>query len=709
MRPVRTLVLFFTVLGVMLGTLTAGTMFSDADWRPNLALDLEGGTQIILTPRTADADEITDEQVDQAIEIIRQRVDSSGVAEAEISSQGASNIVVGLPGEPSEETLDLVRQSAQMRFRSFLTEAGPGPIDPSAMQEMPEDLDLEDLDPQDVEDLTEFEENVIGEDGDEGNGDEGSGTDEDGEDAGGASPGVTSAAPVQAATEDDDGEDGATEDADQDGPGEDVATDQASEDGTQGEGPTGPPIPDDVHEAAFAAADIDGDGELSDTPDSEPAHASDQAWITEQVLYDFYTLDCTNPENLIGGGGDDPDKALAACSVDGASKFILGPMEIPGTDIVTASSGFQTTETGVMTNNPNVTMEFNSEGAQTFLEVTQRISQPQFQQAGTHRFAMVLDGLVLTAPTVTDPIPRGQAEISGNMTTDSARTLASQLNFGSLPIEFEVQSEEQISATLGSEQLQRGVLAGLIGLALVVVYALIQYRGLAIISLASLTLGGLLTYLVIALMSWQMGYRLSLAGVAGLIVAIGIIADSFIVYFERIRDEVREGRRLPDAVEQGWKRARRTILASDAVNLMGAVVLYFVAVGGVRGFAVTLGLITLIDLIVFVFFTHPFMKVLIRTRFFAEGSKMSGLDPEHLGAVVSAYRGRGQIRTKAEREAVKAGAQEVAGGTIAERRRAAALAAVSAQASATADEGVAEHADPGGEVDASTAAKGDDR
>ena len=698
----RTLVLFFSVLAVLLGTLTAGTMFSDADWRPNLALDLEGGTQIILTPRTAEADEITDEQVDQAIEIIRQRVDSSGVAEAEISSQGASNIVVGLPGEPSEETLNLVRQSAQMRFRSFLTEAGPAPIDPAQLQEQPEDLDLDDLDPQDVQDLTDLGEN--GTDEDDGSEPDDGTEENDGEAGGGASPGATSATLVQAATDDEGADEGADEGTTQDATPDETAEDEAPEDG-----PTGPPVPDDVHEAAFAAADLDGDGELSDTPQTEPAHASDQAWITEQVLYDFYTLDCTNPENLVGGGGDDPDKPLAACSVDGASKFILGPMEIPGTDIVTASSGFQVTEGGVVTNNPNVTMEFNAEGSQTFLEVTQRISQPEFQQAGTHRFAMVLDGLVLTAPTVTGPIPGGQAEIHGNMTTNSARTLASQLNFGSLPIEFEVQSEEQISATLGSEQLQRGVLAGLIGLALVVVYALIQYRGLAIISLASLSLGGLLTYLVIALMSWQMGYRLSLAGVAGLIVAIGIIADSFIVYFERIRDEVREGRRLPDAVEQGWKRARRTILASDAVNLMGAVVLYFVAVGGVRGFAVTLGLITLIDLIVFVFFTHPFMKVLIRTRFFAEGSKMSGLDPEHLGAVVSAYRGRGQIRTKAEREAVKAGAQEAAGATIAERRRAAALAAVSAQASATADEGVAEHADPGDEVDASTAAKGDER
>lgn len=651
------MVLFFCVLALLFGTLTAGTMLSDASWRPNLALDLEGGTQIILTPRTQDADEITDEQVGQAIEIIRQRVDSSGVAEAEISSQGASNIVVGLPGEPTEETLNLVRQSAQMRFRAFLSEGGPAPIDPAALQ-APEDIDLGELDPEELEELAESD--GVEEDAEDSTGQTDgteNGTDDEGDDTtadGPAAGGTTTAA------------------TDDDGSGEE------GDGATEGETPEEEPraTAEEIEAAARDAADLDGDGELSDTPLSEPENASDQAWVTEQVLYDFYTLDCTDPENLIGGGGDDPDAALVACAVDGTSKFILGPMEIPGTDIESASSGFRVTEGGVVTNDYAVSMQFNSEGAEKFLEVTRRISQPEYQAAGTHRFAMVLDGLVLMAPTVERPIPGGSAEISGNLTRESAQRLASQLNFGALPIEFEVQSEEQISATLGSEQLQRGLLAGLIGLALVVVYALVQYRALAIISLASLTLGGLMTYLVIALMSWQMGYRLSLAGVAGLIVAIGIIADSFIVYFERIRDEVREGRRLPDAVEQGWKRARRTILASDAVNLLGAVVLYFVAVGGVRGFAVTLGLITLIDLIVFIFFTHPFMQLLIRTRFFREGSRMSGLDPEHLGAVVSAYRGRGQFRSRAEREAGRSM-------TIAERRRAEALAAVSAQAADT--------------------------
>src|SRR5690625_4318311 len=206
------MVLFFCVLALLFGTLTAGTMLSDASWRPNLALDLEGGTQIILTPRTQDADEITDEQVGQAIEIIRQRVDSSGVAEAEISSQGASNIVVGLPGEPTEETLNLVRQSAQMRFRAFLSEGGPAPIDPAALQ-APEDIDLGELDPEELEELAESD--GVEEDAEDSTGQTDgteNGTDDEGDDTTADGP---AAGGTTTATTDDDGSgeegDGATE------------------------------------------------------------------------------------------------------------------------------------------------------------------------------------------------------------------------------------------------------------------------------------------------------------------------------------------------------------------------------------------------------------------------------------------------------------------------------------------------------------------
>lgn len=538
----RVLVTFLLAVVGLYTALGLGTALGDGSMTPRLALDLEGGTQIILTPRTEDGQEVTTEDIDQAIEIIRQRVDASGVAEAEITSQGGQNIVVALPGTPSQETLDLVRTSAQMRFRPVLVQTAPGPIDD---------------------------------------------TDGDGE------PDPEPTVPIE---------------------------------------------------------------ELSDTPATEPTDASDLAWITPRVERELIDLDCTDPANRTGGGGDEADRPLVACAQDGSVKYVLGPVEIEGTQIASASSGLRTTAQGVVTNEWIVQLEFTGEGTQAFSESTQRLvtlPTPRDQ------FAIVLDGLVISAPSVNQPITNGSAEISGNFTRESAATLASQLNFGSLPIAFEVQSEEQISATLGAEQLQKGLLAGLIGLVLVVIYTVFQYRGLGLVTLASLVMAGTITFGLIGLLSWLQGYRLSLPGVAGLIVAIGITADSFIVYFERIRDEVREGRSLEAAVEHGWERARRTILVSDAVNFLAAVVLYLLAVGGVRGFAFTLGLTTLVDLVVVFFFTHPLMQVLVRTRFYGGGHRLSGLDPVSLGSTVAAYRGRGQFRSPGERRQ-----------TIAERRAA---------------------------------------
>lgn len=607
-RP-RLIALGVLILAIF-GTVFTGTKVSDASWAPNLALDLEGGTQIILTPHTTDGSQITQGDVQQAIEIIRQRVDSSGVSEAEITSQGGQNIVVALPGQPSKETLELVRQSAQMRFRALLYQGAPGPIDPQA--------------------LAEFEEGQSQE------------PDSEGTDA---------EAPAG-----DDAEAPAGDDAE--APAGDEAEPPAGEEVQSEEGESQPATQEEIEAAATRAADVDGDGELSDTPETEPTSGSDLAWVTEQMWFEYYTLNCSDPANLVGGGGDDPDTALVACGVDGSSKYILGPMEIPGTDIASASSGMAVNAAGAPTGDYAVNIKFNKEGTAKFADVTRRLGSQELINQGLNRFAMVLDGLVISAPTtgvdtttgrLTGPITGGEAQITGSFTREEAATMARQLSFGALPITFEVQSEEQISATLGSEQLEKGLLAGLIGLVLVVGYSLLQYRGLAVVTVTSLVVAATLTFGVIALLSWIQGYRLSLPGVAGLIIAIGITADSFIVYFERIRDEVREGRPLTAAVEYGWDRARRTIIASDAVNLLAATVLYFLAVGGVRGFAFTLGLTTVIDLIVVFGFTHPIMQLLIRTKFFGGGHKLSGLDPEHLGATVSAYRGRGAFRTAAER------------------------------------------------------------
>jgi preprotein translocase subunit SecD len=287
-------------------------------------------------------------------------------------------------------------------------------------------------------------------------------------------------------------------------------------------------------------------------------------------------------------------------------------------------------------------------------------------QGVQNQFAIVLDGKVISAPRTLAVITDGKPQISGNFTQESSKVLADQLKFGALPLSFTVQSQDTISATLGSTQLVSGLIAGLIGLILVVGYSLAQYRLLGLVTIASLTVAALITYLLITVLSWREGYRLSLAGVAGLIVAIGITADSFIVYFERVRDELRDGRGLESAVEAGWKRALRTILASDAVNFLAAAVLFIVAVGNVKGFALTLGLTTIVDVAFVMLFTHPTLQLLAQTRFFNEGHRLSGLDPRALGAT---YRGRAQFRAPAAVSANKAAGKTSGASREAARRQ----------------------------------------
>ena len=260
-------------------------------------------------------------------------------------------------------------------------------------------------------------------------------------------------------------------------------------------------------------------------------------------------------------------------------------MEVKGSNIVTSSFQLQQGAQGAVTNEWAVNIQFDDEGTAKFKEVTERLNQFYVAAGGETgtdpkaQFAIVLDDQVISAPRSLAVITDGRPQITGGFTEQTAKALSDQLRFGALPISFEIQSDQQISATLGGEQLRMGLLAGVIGLLLVVVYSLFQYRALGFVTIASLVVAGALTYLAIAILGWTENYRLSLAGVAGLIVAIGQTADSFIVYFERIRDELREGRGLVSAVENGWKRAKRTVLASKAVNLLAALVLYFVAVG----------------------------------------------------------------------------------------------------------------------------------
>jgi preprotein translocase subunit SecD len=248
------------------------------------------------------------------------------------------------------------------------------------------------------------------------------------------------------------------------------------------------------------------------------------------------------------------------------------------------------------------------------------------------RFAIVLDGKVISAPDVIGAITGGSSQITGNFTQASASQLASILRYGSLPLTFKVLQTVSVSQQLGSAQMDAGFLAAGVGLLLVVIYSFIYYRGLGVVSVSSLAIAAMLAYLSVVLLSWYQNLTLSLASIAGLIVAIGITADSFVVFFERLRDEVREGKTLRTAVERGWQRARRTILVSDTVSFLAAALLYYFAIGDVKGFAYTLGLTTVIDVVVVFLFTKPMVTLLAKTDFYGRGHKLSGLDPARLGA-----------------------------------------------------------------------------
>ena len=605
-HPGRRLLVLLLIIVIGFAGLYAGAATGRASMTPGLALDLEGGTQIILTPTTSDGSEITDDDVNQAIEIIRQRVDASGVSEAQISRQGGQNIVVSLPGTPSQDTLELVRTSAVLYFRPVIRiiQGSASAIADSQNQYLAQQAPATDEAGQ--------------ADAEEGASETPSG--------GTAQPEADS----QAAQPDS-------------GTGDDAAGGTAE-----------PSAPQTVtpEQVAMTYADTNGDGIISDEPlASTSDDSSSDSWITEQMIYDAYMTDCTAPDNLTGET-QDPAKAVISCSKDGSgTAYILGPADIAGTDIASATSGLETTSQGTTTNKWVVSLEFDSEGTQEFADVSQRLiayrdqaaasqsqgsSGAQSTDAQKAQFAIVLDGLTIMSSgfnqEVTSPITDGRVQITGGFTQEQAKTLANQLSFGSLPLSFTVQSEQQISATLGTEQLRNGLIAGLVGFILIIVYLAWQYRGLSAVAVASLIVAAAITYLAIALLSWGMGYRLSLAGVAGLIISIGITMDSFIIYFERVRDEVRNGRTLVAAVDEGWRHARQTIIVSDTVNLVAAVVLYFLAVGGVQGFAFTLGVTTVVDLAVIVLFTHPMMVWILRFAFFGEGHRLSGLDPEHLGA-----------------------------------------------------------------------------
>jgi preprotein translocase subunit SecD len=321
---------------------------------------------------------------------------------------------------------------------------------------------------------------------------------------------------------------------------------------------------------------------------------------------------------------DDPAKPLVTCEWDPenqvAVKYLLSASMIEGNELDSADAVIPQNEVNYV-----VSLDFDGGGTEKFTKISEAL-------VGTEKqFAIVLDGQVLSAPTMDALITNGQAQISGNFTQESAQSLATSLKYGALPIAFEDPSTETIGPSLAGDQLNAGLVAGGFGLGLVLIYCMLYYRGLGLVVVASLLAAAAMTYALVLLLSETAGFTLTLPGIAGLIIAVGITADSFIIFFERIRDEMREGKTMKIAVESGWKRAKVTRLAAQVVSLLSAAVLYIFATGVVKGFGFALGLSTLVDLAILFWFTKPMMSWLARFTFFNSGHRLSGLSRETLG------------------------------------------------------------------------------
>ncbi len=575
-RPGRTLVVFSLVVAISYGLVALG-----GTWKPALGLDLKGGTRITMTA----TGNPTSANLKEAAGIIDQRVNGSGVAEAEVTTQGGRNIVVEIPGPTSNSLVGLATRTAQLRFRTVACSSlDPGPCGTTSGPTAPSDG---------ASILPSEQPSAQSSDSPSGQpSDKASGSPKN-------RPGVLAkpgAKPSKQPSEQPKKSPSAT-------PSESSSSSPTE---PTSESPSESPVDE-------GAATSDDPAQMALDFMDDPGKAAIEA---------YNSFSCPAEENV----EDNPDRFLVTCGTeaegDANVKYLLSPAAIEGTDLKSAEAAVPDQQVNWI-----VRLEIGGQGKKVFSDLSRVMSTTG------QNFAIVLDGRVISSPGFNEAIPTGQAEISGNFTKSSAQSLATSLKYGALPIAFdkEATSVEQIGASLAGDQLSAGILAGIVGLVLVMLYCLIYYRGLGLVVIASLVVAGIVTYSTVLLLSKTAGFTLTLPGIAGLIVAVGITADSFIVYFERIRDEMRDGKSMRVAVQAGWKRARGTCVAADAVSLLAAVVLYIFATGVVKGFAFTLGVSTLIDLAIFFWFTHPLVSVLGKYSFFNRGHKLSGLDAEALG------------------------------------------------------------------------------
>jgi preprotein translocase subunit SecD len=552
-HPARYLTLFLVLLiGVYLLVFLTG----NKEAKPKLGIDLQGGTRVTLTARTPDGSKPTREALNQAQQIISDRVNGLGVSGSEVIIDG-DNLVITVPGTDGSEARNL-GQTARLYIRPVIhvipaegagqpPAAAPPGAPPGGPQGIP-----------------------------------------------GAPPGLPPSAPAE--------------------PGAPVSPPSPAE---QAPPPNATPAPQPrpyPQEPPPTPAPPPSPGVPTPKPGTpgplpppdKPPPADEQTLAqriaeekqlrqsTDQQIQilalQFQATRCNEDDVL--AGNDDPNLPLVTCSQDGKEVYLLDKSIISGEQIKNASSGLDNQRGEYV-----VSLEFNSDASKIWADFTAA-------NVGTQT-AFVLDSKVVSAPEIQEAIPGGNTQITGRFTADKARELANVLKYGSLPLSFESSEAETVSATLGLTSLRAGLIAGAIGLVLVLLYSLLYYRVLGLLTALSLVASGAMVFAILVLLGRYINYTLDLAGIAGLIIGIGTTADSFVVFFERIKDEIREGRSFRSAVPRGWVRARKTILSGNAVGLMAAVVLYLLAIGQVKGFAFTLGLTTILDVVVVFLVTWP--------------------------------------------------------------------------------------------------------
>jgi preprotein translocase subunit SecD len=606
---------YFLALALILVALYALVFFTgDKGAHPKLGLDLQGGTSMTLSATTLAGGQPPDkDRLERARQIIASRVDSTGVSEPEVVTEGNTNIVVNVAGKTDQTNLRKLVAPAELRFRKVLAStADTGGVQPSPSASASAQPSASASAP-----------------------------------AASASPGASASAAPSAQPSASAPAAGASASASAPAAGASASASSSPAPVSESVEKRRAAVIAKLGPAYQAAQTIQDPSQVDPTilPQLKPfgdLSADDVAVLPADIQYNVPTITCKQLNAREPGTISDPKQQVVACGSGtggGATKYKMDVAKVLGEDV--KSAGF--------TNDPTqgwvVNLSFKNQDKWTNL--TKEVYGNGSADKSAREVAIVLDNQVVSAPSI-DAVITGDAIIYGQFSRNDVVTLSQQLKFGSLPLSFKVESFEDVTPTLGTHQMQMGLLAGAIGLALVILYCLLYYRALGLVVIASLVVSGALVYSSLVLLGRYNGYTLSLAGIAGFIVAIGITADSFVVFFERLKDEVKDGRTVRSAVPRAWVRARRTILSADTVSFLAAAVLYFLAIGAVKGFAFTLGLSTLIDVIVVFLFTHPLVATLSKLSAFTSPrfSGLGNLRSDKAIVATQATNRFGAVRTK---------------------------------------------------------------